>query len=78
VATIKAGQSAYRHRREKKRERRGLWQTRIGAAARRHGLSYSQFMAKLKQAGSGLDRKILAELARRRPNTFAQLAKQLT
>lgn len=54
---------AYRDRRVKKRTFRGLWITRIGAAAQMHGLSYSQLIKGLKQAGIELDRKILAEIA---------------
>lgn len=54
---------AYRDRRVKKRTFRGLWITRIGAAAKMNGLSYSQLIKGLKQAGVELDRKILAELA---------------
>jgi large subunit ribosomal protein L20 len=54
---------AYRDRRVKKRTFRGLWITRIGAAAKLNGLSYSQLIKGLKQAGVELDRKILAELA---------------
>jgi large subunit ribosomal protein L20 len=69
-ASIRAGQHAYRHRRLKKRDYRGLWQIRIGAAAREHGMSYSQFMHKLKLANIGLDRKILAELAAEQPKVF--------
>lgn len=65
---------AYRDRRVKKREMRGLWQIRIGAAARLHALSYSKFMHGLKKAGVSLDRKVLAELAVLSPNDFAAIA----
>jgi large subunit ribosomal protein L20 len=54
---------AYRDRRVKKRTFRGLWITRIGAAAKINGLSYSQFIKGLKQAGVEIDRKILSEIA---------------
>ncbi len=54
---------AYRDRRQKKRDFRGLWIVRINAAARAHGLSYSRLMAGLKAAGVGVDRKMLAALA---------------
>lgn len=65
---------AYRDRRIKKRNFRGLWITRIGAAAKLHGLSYSQFIKGLKQAGVELDRKILAEIAVADMPAFGQLA----
>ena len=61
--TEKAGQYAYRDRRVKKREFRGLWIVRINAAVRPHGLTYSQFMNGLKKAGVNLDRKVLAQMA---------------
>jgi large subunit ribosomal protein L20 len=65
---------AYRDRRVKKRTFRGLWITRIGAAAKLNGLSYSQLMNGLKQAGVELDRKVLAEVAMADPPGFSQLA----
>lgn len=61
--TEKAGQYAYRDRRVKKREFRGLWIIRINAAVRQNGLTYSQFMNGLKKAGIELDRKVLAQMA---------------
>ena len=61
--TEKAGQYAYRDRRVKKREFRGLWIVRINAAVRQNGLTYSQFMNGLKKAGVALDRKVLAQMA---------------
>ena len=61
--TEKAGQYAYRDRRVKKREFRGLWIVRINAAVRNNGLTYSQFMNGLKKAGVNLDRKVLAQMA---------------
>ena len=61
--TEKAGQYAYRDRRVKKREFRGLWIVRINAAVRANGMTYSQFMNGLKKAGVALDRKVLAEMA---------------
>ena len=67
---------AFVGRRRKKRDFRRLWVIRINAAAREHGLSYSQFIAGLKTAGVGLDRKALADLAVREPNAFAHLATQ--
>jgi len=65
---------AYRDRRIKKRNFRGLWITRIGAAAKINGLSYSQFIKGLKHAGVELDRKILAEIAVADMPAFGQLA----
>ena len=61
--TEKAGQYAYRDRRVKKREFRGLWIVRINAAVRPLGITYSQFMNGLKKAGVNLDRKVLAQMA---------------
>jgi len=65
---------AYRDRKVRKREFRGLWIVRINAAARLHGLSYSQFMHGLKEGGLGIDRKMLADLAVRDPAGFGQVA----
>ena len=67
---------AFIGRRRKKRDFRRLWITRIGAAARQHGLSYSHLINGLKVAGIGLDRKALADLAVREPDAFAHLAEQ--
>lgn len=61
---------AYRDRKQKKREFRGIWIARINAAARLHGLSYSEFMGKLKKAGVDLNRKVLADLAMNHPAAF--------
>jgi len=71
---LRAGAFAYRDRRQKKRLARGVWIVRINAACRQVGLSYSRFMAGLKKAGIGLDRKVLAELAVSDPAAFAKLA----
>ena len=68
-------QYAYRDRRNKKREIRRLWITRINAAARINGLSYSVFMHGLKTAGIELDRKVLADMAVNDPQGFAELCK---
>ncbi|MEJ2669359.1 MAG: 50S ribosomal protein L20 [Gammaproteobacteria bacterium] len=62
-AVIKAGQYAYRDRRQRRRQLRSLWIVRINAGAREHGLSYSVFMNGLKKADIELDRKILADMA---------------
>lgn len=67
-------QYQYRDRRNKKREIRRLWITRINAAARINGLSYSVFMNGLKKAGVELDRKVLSDMAIADPDAFAQLA----
>lgn len=73
--TLERGlQYAYRDRRTKKRQFRKLWITRINAAAREHGLSYSRFMYGLKAAEIEIDRKLLAELAVNDPAGFAGLA----
>jgi len=72
-AVIKAGQYAYRDRRQRKRQFRALWITRINAASRMNGLSYSKFIYGLKQANVELDRKILADIAVRDPETFTKI-----
>jgi large subunit ribosomal protein L20 len=69
----KALRYAYRDRRNKKRDFRGLWIQRINAAAREHGLTYSQFMHGIKLAGLELDRKVLSDLAIREPEAFAAI-----
>jgi large subunit ribosomal protein L20 len=66
---------AFVGRRRKKRDFRRVWVMRINAAAREHGLTYSEFMAGLKASGNTLDRKSLAELAVSSPASFARLAK---
>ena len=73
-AVMKAGQYAYRDRRQKKRDFRKLWITRINAAARMNGLSYSTLMHGLKLAGIEVNRKMLADLAVTDAQAFAQLA----
>lgn len=73
-AVIKAGQYAYRDRRQRKRQFRQLWIARINAAARLNGLSYSKFMYGLKQAEVELNRKVLADMAVNDPAGFATLA----
>jgi len=69
-------QYAYRDRRNKKRDFRGLWIQRINAGAREHGLPYSRFMDGLQKAGVELDRKVLADLAVREPEAFGKLVDQ--
>jgi large subunit ribosomal protein L20 len=73
-AVDRAGKFAYRDRRQRKRDLRGLWIVRINAAARANGLSYSRLMAGLKKAGAVLDRKVLAELAATDGDAFARVA----
>ena len=73
-ALMKSLQYAYRDRRNRKRDFRRLWITRINAAARQNGLSYSQFMHGLQAAGVELDRKILADIAVRDADTFRRFA----
>ncbi|MDI6734729.1 MAG: 50S ribosomal protein L20 [bacterium] len=72
-AVIRAGVYAYRDRKVRKREFRALWIIRINAAVREYGLSYSKFIKGLKNAGSELNRKILADLAVRDKVAFAKL-----
>ncbi len=75
-AVIKAGQYAYRDRRQRKRQFRALWIVRINAAARECGLSYSRLVNGLLKAGVDIDRKILAELAVNDKSAFANIAEK--
>ena len=72
-AVIRAGQYAYRDRRQRKRQFRQLWIIRINAAVREHGLSYSRFISGLKSAGIEVDRKVLADIAVFEKEVFATL-----
>lgn len=72
----KSLQYAYRDRKARKRDFRGLWIQRINAAARLHGLTYSKFIGGLHKAGIEMDRKVLADLAIREPEAFAVIAEQ--
>ncbi len=72
----KALQYAYRDRRNKKRDFRGLWIQRINAAVREHGMTYSRFIAGIKAAGIEMDRKIMAALAYDEPAAFAVLVEK--
>jgi large subunit ribosomal protein L20 len=74
-AVIRALQYAYRDRRNKKRDLRSLWITRINAAAREHGTTYGKLIAGLKSAHIELDRKVLAELAVNEPKAFEAVVK---
>ena len=73
-AVMKADSYAYRDRRNRKRDFRRLWITRINAAARQNGMSYSEFMHGMKLAGIELDRKVLADIAVRDADTFRRFA----
>jgi len=75
-AVAKAGQYAYRDRRQKKRQFRALWIARINAAARLNGLSYSRFMNGLSRAEIDLDRKVLADIAVHDSGAFSALAEK--
>ena len=75
-AVNRAQSYAYRDRRQRKRNFRRLWIQRINAGVREHGLNYSQFMNGLDKAGVEVDRKILADLAVRDPETFKSLVEQ--
>lgn len=72
-AVMRAMRSSYRGRKEKKRNFRRLWITRINAGARQYDMSYSKFMHGLKLAGVKIDRKMLADLAMNQPKAFEQL-----
>ena len=76
-AVMRAGQYAYRDRRNKKRVFRSLWIARINAAAREHGINYSRFINGLNRAAIGLDRKVLAELAVNDKPAFAAIVAQV-
>jgi large subunit ribosomal protein L20 len=68
---------AYRDRKQKKREFRGVWIQRINAGVRAHGLSYSEFIGKLKKSGIDLNRKVLADLAMTHPEAFKAVVEKL-
>lgn len=76
-AVIRALQYSYRDRRNKKRDLRSLWITRINAAARDNGTSYNQLIANLKDSSVELDRKILADIAVNEPKAFAEIVKSV-
>lgn len=75
-AVERAGQYAYRDRKQRKRNFRSLWIQRINAAAREHGLTYARFIDGLNKAGIEIDRKMLADLAVREPDAFKSLVDQ--
>ena len=68
---------AYRDRKAKKRDFRALWIARINAGARLHGMSYSEFIGKVKKAGVDLNRKVLADLAMNHPEAFEAVVKKI-
>ena len=74
---MKSGQYAYVGRKQKKRDFRALWITRINAACRLNGISYSKFIAGLKSKGIDLNRKVLADMAVKSPESFAALVEQV-
>ena len=76
-AVEKGWQYAYRHRKNKKRNFRRLWITRINAGARQHGMSYSQFMGAVNAKGIELNRKVLADLAMNHPEAFEAIVKKV-
>jgi len=77
TATTKAGAHAYIDSKKKKRTNRGLWQIKINAFVREHGLSYSAFINKLKTSKIELDRKVLADLAVNNKKVFAKIIEQI-
>jgi large subunit ribosomal protein L20 len=70
---IKSLSYAYAHRRERKGDMRRLWIIRVNAASRTHGMTYGQLMNSLKKAGVGINRKVLADMAVKQPEAFAEL-----
>ena len=76
-AVMKAGQYAYRDRRQKKRVFRALWIARINAGSRECGLTYSRFMNGLKKASVEVDRKVLADIAYNNPEAFKSIVKKV-
>jgi len=77
-AVIHAGADAYRGRKEKKRQMRSLWITRLSAALSKHDISYSQFIGKLKSNKVELDRKVLSQIALEDPQAFNDLVKKIS
>ncbi len=76
-ALYHAERHAFDHRRDKKGDFRRLWTTRINAAIRAHGMSYSVFIKALKDRGVAIDRKVLATLAKDKPEAFARVVKEV-
>ncbi len=76
-AIAKAGQHAFAHRKDKKADRRRLWQVRINAAVRAMGMTYSRFIEGLKKKNIEVDRKILAAIAEKNPESFERIVNQV-
>ncbi len=76
-ALLHAGAYAFAHRRDKKGDKRRLWEVKINGAVRTHGMSYSKFIGALKKKSIAVDRKILAELAQHAPASFERIVKSL-
>jgi len=72
-AIAHAGTYAFAHRKDKKNDKRQLWQVKIGAASAALGMSYSKFIGALKKANIGVDRKILSEIIQHHPDTFKRI-----
>ncbi len=77
-ALMHAWSYAYRDRRNKKREMRRMWNTRINSACRKHGTTYSKLISSMKEKGIEIDRKVLSQLAESRPETFEKIVKEAT
>ena len=78
VAIKHAGAHAFAHRKDKKADARTLWQARINAAVRPLGMTYSRFIAALKAKNVGLDRKVLADIAKNHPEAFKRIFESVT
>lgn len=78
VALRKAGVHAFNHRKDKKADRRRLWQVKINASVRALGSTYSKFIANLKKANVEVDRKVLADIAENNPESFERIFNQVT
>lgn len=76
-AIVHAGAHAFAHRKDKKADRRALWQVKINASLREMNMSYSKFMGDIKKKGIMLDRKILADLAENYPESFVRIVKSI-
>ncbi len=76
-ALLHAGAYAFAHRKDKKSDKRGLFQTKIGAVAKQNGTSFSKLMGSLSKKGSKLDRKILADMAENNKESFDRILKQI-
>ena len=77
-AIVHAGAHAFAHRKDKKSDRRRLWQVKINATLREMNMSYSKFMGAMKKKGILLDRKVLADLAENHPTIFAKIVKSVS